>query len=215
MARLRVATFNIQHGRGADGRVDPARLARACASLDADILGLQEVDVGVARSGGVDLVGEVADATGMHAAFHAVDTIGGGGYGNALLARSRLEEVERLSLPGAEGREPRGALLARVARVSVAVTHLSVGAALHRKQLARLVSALDERPVPRVLMGDLNHVAPLVPGYTLAGGDPTFPVVAPRVRIDHIATVGLEVASVEVVGLEVSDHRALVVTLSQ
>ncbi len=41
---LRIATFNIQHGRGPDGRFDAGRLANALAVLDADVLGLQEVE---------------------------------------------------------------------------------------------------------------------------------------------------------------------------
>nr|BFF19655.1 hypothetical protein GCM10025730_31760 [Promicromonospora thailandica] len=48
---LRVATFNIQHGLGPDGRVDNHRLADAVAGLDADVVALQEVDRRQSRSG--------------------------------------------------------------------------------------------------------------------------------------------------------------------
>ena len=42
---MRLATFNLLHGRSpADGVVDPDRLVAAVASLDADVLALQEVD---------------------------------------------------------------------------------------------------------------------------------------------------------------------------
>lgn len=44
--------------------VDGPRLAQACASLDADVLCLQEIDRGQARSGSIDQVGVVADAMG-------------------------------------------------------------------------------------------------------------------------------------------------------
>jgi len=52
---LRVATFNLLHGLAlADGTTDPDVLAEAVAKLDADIVGLQEVDRLQPRSGEVD-----------------------------------------------------------------------------------------------------------------------------------------------------------------
>jgi endonuclease/exonuclease/phosphatase family metal-dependent hydrolase len=62
---VRLATFNLLHGmRPGDGRVDGDRLARAVAELDADVLGLQEVDRGQPRSGGLDQTALVAAACG-------------------------------------------------------------------------------------------------------------------------------------------------------
>ena len=62
---MRLATFNIQHGRSVeDGKVDPQRLGDAAAEIDADVLGLQEVDVRQPRSHGADLTAVAADAMG-------------------------------------------------------------------------------------------------------------------------------------------------------
>jgi endonuclease/exonuclease/phosphatase family metal-dependent hydrolase len=62
---LRLASFNVLHGRSlADGQVSTQRLVEACASLDADVLALQEIDRNQARSGGVDQTAAVAEATG-------------------------------------------------------------------------------------------------------------------------------------------------------
>lgn len=62
---MRVATFNLLHGRSlADGNVDESALRDAAATLDADVLGLQEVDRGQARSHLVDQTAAVADALG-------------------------------------------------------------------------------------------------------------------------------------------------------
>jgi endonuclease/exonuclease/phosphatase family metal-dependent hydrolase len=62
---MRLATFNVLHGRSlVDGQVSTARLVEACASLDADVLALQEIDRNQARSGGVDQTAAVADAMG-------------------------------------------------------------------------------------------------------------------------------------------------------
>ena len=62
---MRIATFNILHGRSlADGRVDVDRFAEAVKSLDADVLGLQEVDRDQPRSLGADLTAVAAEAMG-------------------------------------------------------------------------------------------------------------------------------------------------------
>ncbi|HEX3623165.1 MAG TPA: endonuclease/exonuclease/phosphatase family protein [Acidimicrobiales bacterium] len=62
---MRLATFNVLHGRSlADGLVSNTRLVEACASLAADVLGLQEIDRNQARSGGIDQTRAVAEGTG-------------------------------------------------------------------------------------------------------------------------------------------------------
>ena len=58
---MRLASFNVLHGRSlADGEVSTSRLVAACASLDADVLALQEIDRNQARSGGIDQTEAVA-----------------------------------------------------------------------------------------------------------------------------------------------------------
>ena len=62
---MRVATFNILNGRTpTESSVDEARYADAIASLDADVLALQEVDRDQPRSGGADLTAIAAEAMG-------------------------------------------------------------------------------------------------------------------------------------------------------
>jgi endonuclease/exonuclease/phosphatase family metal-dependent hydrolase len=62
---MRVATFNILHGRSpVDDRVDLERYAAAVRDLDADVLALQEVDRNQARSAGADLTAVAAEAMG-------------------------------------------------------------------------------------------------------------------------------------------------------
>src|SRR5215211_414097 len=62
---MRLATFNVLHGLSlADGDVDVTRLRAAVAALDADVLGLQEVDRAQPRSRGLDLTAEAAAALG-------------------------------------------------------------------------------------------------------------------------------------------------------
>ena len=60
---MRLASFNILHGRSlSDGLVHIERLTSACASLEADVLGMQEVDRHQARSDGRDQTAMVAEA---------------------------------------------------------------------------------------------------------------------------------------------------------
>ncbi|MCY7373325.1 MAG: endonuclease/exonuclease/phosphatase family protein [Spirochaetaceae bacterium] len=62
---MRVATFNILHGRSVvHGEVIEDDLRAAAREIDADIVGLQEVDLLQARSGAVDQTAVVADALG-------------------------------------------------------------------------------------------------------------------------------------------------------
>ena len=62
---MRVATFNILHGRNpADDVVDVATYAAAITALDADVLALQEVDRNQPRSHGADLTAVAAEAMG-------------------------------------------------------------------------------------------------------------------------------------------------------
>ena len=126
---MRLATFNILHGRTFDG--GPAsvdRLAEACASLEADVLALQEVDRGQPRSGGVDQAAVVAEGMGA-AAWRFEPAIVGepggrwrpasnedhdaevhpradGGYGVALVSRLPVRAWHVLRLTAAPMRSP-------------------------------------------------------------------------------------------------------------
>lgn len=65
IGRVRLATFNILHGRSlVDDRVDVDRFAAAVRALDADVLALQEVDRDQPRSHRADLTAVAAEAAG-------------------------------------------------------------------------------------------------------------------------------------------------------
>ena len=128
MGVVRVATFNVMHGRSLDdGRVDVQRFERVVAGLDVDVLGLQEVDRGQARSGGVDLAGVAARALGrggvpavfrfvpavvgtpggvFRAAVDERDGVGEPLYGVALVSRWPVREWWVRRLPAAPVRSP-------------------------------------------------------------------------------------------------------------
>jgi len=224
---VRIVTFNVQHARRPDGGVDTAALAATVAAWHPDVVALQELDAGVARSGRVDQAAEVARAAGLAVAFGPACRVGARGrYGNALLVRGEVAELANLALPRV-GRHERRAVLVAAAivkgcRLSVAATHLSVDPAEAPAQLAAALDALAARPPPRLLLGDLN-LRPAAVSAALAGrgmvladpSQPTFPAADPRARIDHVAVQGLAVERVEVLAAApVSDHRALLVEAS-
>lgn len=123
---VRLATFNILSGRGwHDGQVDLDRFGRAIAGLDADVLGLQEVDCSQPRSHGADLTALAAAA--MDASAYrfvpalwgtpglrwraASDRDGGNrpgapAYGIALLSRHPVRTWRTVRLPRLPARVP-------------------------------------------------------------------------------------------------------------
>lgn len=232
---IRVATFNIRHGRAERGGVDLTGLAAAVRGLDAEVLGLQEIDVGVGRSGGVDeaaLAAEAAGATAHH--FAPALRTGGGWYGVAIAVRGELTDVEDRRLSGTG--EPRVVTIARVVvpaddrrpagpvGCTVAVTHLQApgrgGSGEARHQLGEVLDALDAHPGPHLLLGDLNlgpaSVGPVLAdrGYVAAEHPPTFPAGRPTRRIDWIAVRGGRVDHAWVPDLHASDHRPVVAAIT-
>lgn len=113
---MRVATFNILHGRGlADGVVDLDRFRGVIRKLDADILGLQEVDLDQPRSSRADLTAVAAEAMGAvaHQFVAAIagtpgatwmaatgrEQPGSAAYGIALLSRYPVQSWQVLRMP--------------------------------------------------------------------------------------------------------------------
>lgn len=121
---MRLATWNVLHGRSlADGRVDVPRLRDAAAGLRADVLGLQEADRFQPRSHGIDLVAEVAAATGAADARFVPALVGtpggqwrpaadaddgepGAAYGVGLVSRHPVRSWHVLRLAAARARSP-------------------------------------------------------------------------------------------------------------
>jgi endonuclease/exonuclease/phosphatase family metal-dependent hydrolase len=119
---LRVATFNILHGRTVGDVVDPARLRDSIRRLNPDILALQEVDLDQERSGRADLTAVAAEA--MDAVAHrfvaailgtpggtwmaatGAEQPGSAAYGIALLSRFPATSWQVLQLPHVPVRLP-------------------------------------------------------------------------------------------------------------
>jgi endonuclease/exonuclease/phosphatase family metal-dependent hydrolase len=163
---VRVMTYNIHGGRGLDDRTDLRRCARAIARHCPDIVALQEVDVGLSRSGGVDQAQAIAQLLDMECHFHPCHMREEGLYGIAILTPHPLEVVRCGALPGRGGEEPRGALWVRVTVrgviLDVLTTHLSLTASVRVQQARALMSdewlggSLRRAETSVVVCGDLN-----------------------------------------------------------
>jgi endonuclease/exonuclease/phosphatase family metal-dependent hydrolase len=152
--RLTIASYNVHRCVGTDGRHAPARVAEVLRQLDADVIGLQEVD----------RLDEIAQAVGFEPVAGRTLLHDGGHHGNALLTRRPVRAVRRIDL-SVPRREPRGALDVDLdvdgAVVRVVVTHLGLNPRERRRQVQHLLAALgDDRRGRIVLLGDINEWFP-------------------------------------------------------
>ncbi len=198
---LRVVTYNIHGCRTLDGRVGIERIAEVLAELDPDLVALQEVDVGQARSHGRDQAAELGEALGMYAHFFPVLRKGQACYGLAVLSRPPVRNFRNALLPGSPGpgRERRGAIRLTVdtddgGEFDLINTHLGLGLLERRRQAAALLSDGWLRDgAPAVLCGDFN-AGPRSPVCRRIGerlrpagnGEPTFFAARPLLRLDHL-----------------------------
>ena len=118
---LRLMSYNVCHCKGMDGRVDCARTAAAILKERPDFVGLQEVDVGVGRSGMIDEPVELGRLTGYHATFAKAIDYCGGEYGVAVLSREKPLSVQRIPIPAPE---PRVLLMCEFTNCWFGTTHL-------------------------------------------------------------------------------------------
>ena len=157
--KLRVASYNIRHGH--DAGLDMAVLARDILTVQPDVVGLQEVDVGTLRVHGRDTLTELAAVAGFaHFAFCRAIDFAGGEYGTAILSRYPIRSFDVIPLPSTDAREMRSVghavLDADGERVDFFNTHLSVeSAALRTPQFAHIAALGAECP-DFILTGDFN-----------------------------------------------------------
>ncbi|HET7900533.1 MAG TPA: endonuclease/exonuclease/phosphatase family protein [Candidatus Nanopelagicales bacterium] len=121
--------------------------------------------------------------------------------------------------------EPRSAIAAVVqgsrGPFTVATAHLSFVPGYNVRQLKALRRWLHGLPRPLVLLGDFNlpgRIPGRVTGFVELVREPTYPVLRPRVQLDHVLADGLtahEQATAEAAVhlLPVSDHAAVSVDL--
>ena len=227
-----------------DGRRSEQRIADVIAMLDADVVGLQELDFNRPRSGRVDQPGIIATELGWHRIFHPASSAGDEQYGDAILSRHSMQLRQARELRSVTTRlcpESRAAMWAEIqtpdGAIDVLNTHLGLGRR-ERLMQAQLLAGTEwvgkigpENPV--IMMGDFNSL-PGSPAFRLLAGKlrdvrtlvtpsprlRTYPTRCPLLAVDHIfVNERLNVNSVSVVRNDktrvASDHFPIVADLVQ
>jgi endonuclease/exonuclease/phosphatase family metal-dependent hydrolase len=232
---VRVASYNIFMGLGADVNMDLDRLAQQMASQKPDVIALQEVSRGWFTSGSVDLLPRLAERLGYsYRFFPAANQT----WGNAILTNLPAADYAHGFLPQGIAAMRRGwgaevLDLGKEQRLLFVVTHLYNPLQGHELRAAQ-AEALVDRTVAMaeqyhlvdmtVLVGDLNaesdspELSSLRDAYTdvfgYLGSAPTYPSWAPDQRIDHMfASAGLHGSDAATFGGLASDHLGIAVTL--
>jgi endonuclease/exonuclease/phosphatase family metal-dependent hydrolase len=213
--RLTVMSYNIHVGVGMDKQLDLKRIADVIKLHGCDLVGLQEVDRGVERTGRVDEIKELARLTGMDYAFaHNLD-YQGGQYGVAILSRYPILAIDHRRYANTRERERRGFIRVEVEvkgrRLNFATTHLDYQHADGRRfETRQLLDALGDVRGPLIVTGDFNEEPPgrvyelmgragfadgwrraRGPSAEFPGDGATYPADKPKKRIDYVFYRGL------------------------
>lgn len=236
--RLRILSWNVHKCTGGiDRRYDPRRTADLIASVEPDLVLLQEVAENGAWYRGDRQVDVLGDMLAMpHRAYYVNVRFGPrrGHYGNAVLSRHPIAESANIDLTQ-EGKKARSVLHAEI-RVATGEghtrslhafnLHLGLGERERRRQLVQFLAAHPfsrmRRTTPVVVAGDFNDVYGTIGPQLLApsgfvGPDKplrTFPAYAPLRALDGVYVRGdIEVESLTRVrhgkAKTASDHLAL------
>lgn len=205
---LRVLCYNIHYGQGTDGAYDVERLAKVISKAKPDLVALQEVDVGVERSNRVHEAQRLAELTGLKVRFGPTQHYQGGLFGNAILTRLKIEDVQIHPLPYTESTAerttyPRAAIIATLRRddgqsLRFISTHFQHNVPEDRIEEAKAINRLfasTDSSMPTILAGDFNAtpdaepIQILLEKWTHTATEPlapTAPSTNPRSRIDYI-----------------------------
>jgi len=168
---VRYMSYNLHQAFGTGGEMDVDAIAQVILDSDASIVGLQEVARGGLLNANTDLLHLLGERLGWeHVAFFGTtDPV----WGNAILSRYPLGDVERHLLPTVDTPYQRGYLAAPVSTpdgevlfISTHLQHINDASThdedpeadlypVHNEQLAAVLEEWAGRE-PAVLVGDLN-----------------------------------------------------------
>ena len=228
---IRVVTYNIHRGRGMDRRVRLERITAVLATIDPDVVALQEV-IGPGLSG-IGQAEALGAGLGMGWVMAATRELRRHQFGNVVLSRYPIREHTQIDLSW-KTCEPRCAQRVAVDLGSAGVLHVynaHLGTALleRRYQAPRLSEWIHDRRVvgPRIVLGDFNEWGRGLVADVLAEGlssidlyphlrrRRTYPGFFPVLHLDHIYfSKQVEIRKVELprtrLALVASDHLPLV-----
>lgn len=228
--QLRIASYNIHGGIGADRHFVPNRIVDVLREIDADIIALQEVE---SRSTGFDML----EFLSAHLALTPIPgptlVAENGDYGNGILTRLPIISTHRIDL-SIPGREARGAIDIKLKAgdesdanvLRVVATHLGLHPGERRAQVRQLLSLFEsDRNLPTILMGDVNEwfligrpLRWLHRHFKRSAAPATFPARYPLFALDRIwahpvsALSGIY-AHRSALSRHASDHLPIVATM--
>lgn len=198
---VKILTYNIHHGNppSAKGIIDLEAIAKVINNSNADIIGIQEVDITVERSNLVNQAEKLAELTNTEYYFSKGINLGEGAYGTLILSKHKIVGKRRYELPMPEKSEMRSLAIVDIElpggkRISLANTHLDLKEANKIAQVGFINDLLELYSQPFILVGDLNAQPNSKPIELLdnffvrnkEAGKPTHPNVNPKTEIDYI-----------------------------
>ncbi len=219
--RLRVMSYNIHHGKSLYGTNSIDSIQEIITESNADIVGLQEIESGMLRSGFLNQVEYLSTQLSMNQAFGANINILGGKYGNAIMSKYPIIAYENYALPS--GREQRGFLRATIdvkgREIQFIVTHLGLSEEERSRQVSVIQRYMETLQGDIILVGDFNaHQDSMeirglskklqdTGDITGKADQPTFDFPLLSKRIDYIFVgQGLAIEGYEVIKSRASDH---------
>jgi endonuclease/exonuclease/phosphatase family metal-dependent hydrolase len=195
-AVVRVLTWNIHGGIGADGIRNLTRVVELVQRHDPDIVALQEIDSRGGRVEDESAFAFLGRCLGEHCVEAHAIAAPDGHYGHAVIsrwpiARSRLHDIS------VDGREPRRAIEATIETESgplhLVAAHLGLAFSERRRQAQTLATLADAAPATSVFAGDFNDwfrrgavTAALSRAFPARTEHPTFPARLPVLQLDRI-----------------------------
>ena len=154
-------SYNMHVGIGMDKKLNLARIAEVINRERPDLLGLQEVDRGVERTGRVDEIAELARTTNMEYAFAPNLNYQGGHYGVAVLSRFPILAADHYRYANRREPERRGLIRVEVEiggrRVNFVTTHLDYQHKDGRLfEIEQLMKILESIKTTLIVTGDFN-----------------------------------------------------------
>lgn len=166
---LRVMTYNVHSCIGNDRVLSPTRIAEVIAQYNPDVVALQELDAGRARTGRVDQAHLIAQRLEYVFHFFPGMEIEEEQFGDAILSRYHMRLRHAAGLPRFQYRSKRthrGALWVSIDlnghTIQVINTHMGLGRKERRAQAERLLCpewlAHPDCQSPVIFCGDLNSL---------------------------------------------------------
>jgi len=201
-------------------------ITRFIKSVDADVVGLIEVDTGSIRSRNINQAEKIAADLGMNTSY---ETKYGARSLNQMLPIVRKQGNAFMAAPRVHGERfhyfdtgiKRLIIELEMDDFAIFLVHLSLKYRHRHLQLRRLYDLIQETKKPVVVAGDFNtfwgeneiYLFMKAAGLTSANTDsiPTYPSRSPRKELDFVLYQdGVNVTGFEVPDVRLSDHLPLV-----